>query len=396
MNRNRNLWIAAAAVAVIAIVIAIGLRSPEQTASTASPSPSSSASARASATSSAPATASTPASAPAGSPGPTGTAGGPGNSAVYNDDFGFLVLDVGISGAIRKESSNARIGSADGTSFATSPDGRNIAYWTTGNNQQLRVFPAGDPSRQQTLVTLSTEHGVGVAWSADGSGLVYSVATGGGFGNVDSAAVRTRDLQGTTNNTVLTSTEPGKILQPIAWDRGTNIAGVGVTGDGGFMSEYIVVSTATPQAPPKRSAVSGRLTMSQVRASNDGKLVLGIDIDSGAVKSWPLADLGASKTVFGTGKTGALWQPGTHKIGALSADNSFVLQSADDGSASTPFRGAKDRSFVRAFRADGSAVVLAVVSAGNAPTDYTIYRLSDGANVTFQDLGGLSWSVRLR
>jgi hypothetical protein len=387
---SRNLWLAAAVIAVLAIVIVIALRPSDQSGTTiASPTPSAAASV--SARPSASVTTTAPASAA-----PSASAG---TSAVYNDDFGFLVLDVGISGTIRKESSNARIGSADGISFAISPDGRQVAYWTTGTNQQLRVFPAGDPSRQQTLVTLSTEHGVGVVWSHDGSGLAYSVSTGGGFGNVDSAAIRTRDLQGTTNNTVLTSTEPGKILQPIAWDRAASIVAAGVTGDGGFMMEYIVVSTATPQAAPKRSAVSGRMTMSSVHASSDAKLVLGVDLDSGAVKFWPLADLGANKTAFGTGKTGALWQPGTHKIGALIADNSFVLQSADDGSASTPFRGAKAGSFVRTFRADGTAVVLSFIpqsSTGLGSTDYTLYRLSDGANATFQDLGGLSVSVRLR
>jgi hypothetical protein len=133
-----------------------------------------------------------------------------------------------------------------------------------------------------------------------------------------------------------------------------------------------------------------------VRASSDAKLVLGIDVDSSAVKFWPLADMSATKSAFGTGKTGALWQPGTHAIGAIAADSSFVLYQADDGSASTPFRGAKANSFVRTFRADGSAVVLVVVNAGTAPSDYTLYRLSDGAKATFQDVGALNASVRLR
>jgi len=136
--------------------------------------------------------------------------------------------------------------------------------------------------------------------------------------------------------------------------------------------------------------------MGSVRASADAKLLLGVELDSGFVKFWPLADLGANKTAFGTGKAGVLWQPGTHKIGALIADNSFVLQSADDGTATTAFRGAKANSFVRTFRADGSAIVLSVVNAGTETTDYTLYRLSDGASVTFQEGGGLSASVRLR
>jgi len=243
---SRNLLIAAAVVALVAIVIVVALRSGDQAGTTgASPTPSAavSASARPSASGAAAATASAAAS---GS-----TAAG----AVYDDDFGFLVVDPGISGTIRKESSNARIGSAEGNSFVISPDGRQVAYWTVGKDPQLRIFSAVDPSKQQTLVTLTTEHGVGVVWAGDGSGLLYSVATGGGFSNVDSAALRTFDLRGVTSTTILVSTEPGKILQPIAWDRGANVAAAGLTGDGGFMTEYIVVSTATPQAAPKRTPV---------------------------------------------------------------------------------------------------------------------------------------------
>lgn len=68
---------------------------------------------------------------------------------------------------------------------------------------------------------------------------------------------------------------------------------------------------------------------------------------------------------------------------------------ADDGSASTVFRGVKPGSTVRTFRADGTAVVLAFVPQGSTLglTDYTVYRLSDGASVSFQELGGLIASV---
>ncbi|HEV2012241.1 MAG TPA: hypothetical protein VGS17_14585 [Candidatus Limnocylindria bacterium] len=76
-----------------------------------------------------------------------------------------------------------------------------------------------------------------------------------------------------------------------------------------------------------------------------------------------------------------------------------MLYTADDGSASTPFRGVKGGSSLRTFRADGTAVVLAFVlqgSTGLGATDYTLTRLADGASVTFQELGGLAVSVRLR
>jgi hypothetical protein len=145
--------------------------------------------------------------------------------------------------------------------------------------------------------------------------------------------------------------------------------------------------------------VQGRLTMGSVRASTDATRVLGIDLDSGEVKFWPLADMAASKVASGTGKTGAFWQPASHKIGFLSADGSFLLFEAEDGSVATAFRGVKSGTFVRTFRVDGTAVVLSFIpqsSTGLGSTDYTLYRLSDGANVAFQEIGGLAASVRLR
>jgi hypothetical protein len=64
-----------------------------------------------------------------------------------------------------------------------------------------------------------------------------------------------------------------------------------------------------------------------------------------------------------------------------------------------------DGAFVRTFRADGSAVVLAVPGGGGAQTSYTLVKFTGdpfaakatgGERVTFTDLGGLSASVRLR
>ena len=103
-----------------------------------------------------------------------------------------------------------------------------------------------------------------------------------------------------------------------------------------------------------------------------------------------------------------MWRPGTHQIGFIGPSNQFWLCDVDHdtplGCGTTAFSGVPDGAFVRAFRADGSAVVLSVVPAGSSGTTatYTLVRLgsdpkaTSGDRVTFQDVGGLSLSVRFR
>ncbi len=397
--KERNLWIAAAVVAAMAIIIVIGLRSPEQPTAVASPTATSTASAtRASPTTAA--TGSAAASATAASAAPAASAG---SSAVYNDDFGFIVTDVGTVAAFRTESSNARLASFDQQGFAVSPDGRYIAFWKPGSPVQLRV--TGGAS-ELTYATLSAgQRGGGIAWSADGAALLYSTETGnfgiGGGGNSATLNIYEVAPNGRHGTVIDTQTNTGWLYRPIAWDRSATLAAAGLTGEGAGMAYYVTVKI-DPSGPSTVNKVDTRgngMDMNGVRASSDAKFVLGTDFTTGNVKFWPIADYAANKIASGTGRTGARWQPGTHKIGFISADGGFVLFTADDGTASTAFRGVKPGSAVRTFRADGTAVVLAFVSPGSAglgSTDYTLYRLSDGANVTFQELGGLTASVRLR
>lgn len=361
-------------------------------------------------TSSPPAATSTPTATTAGSARPTGT---PGGSAVYNDDFGFIVPDVGPMARIRTESGSTLQGfSFSLQGFAVSVDGKYVAYWTLGTGArcpELRMFTTLGNATEQTLATLDCgQRGGGIAWSSDGAGLLYSTETGnfGVGGGTNSATLNVYEFAvgGRRGTAIDSQTNTGWLYRPVAWDRSANIAAAGLTGEGAGMAFYVSVrinpdNTFTRQQVDTKSRTTSGMLMASIHASSDARFVLGVDLDSGEVKFWPVSDYGANKTASGTGKTGALWQPGTHKIGFISADGGFVLFTADDGSASTAFRGVKASSSVRTFRADGTAVVLAFVpqgSTGLGATDYTLTRLADGASVTFQDVGGLAVSVRLR
>ena len=416
MRASRLLLTAGAVVAVLAIALIVGfqLRDRNSTAANPSASPTPSASG---ATVVAPSASATAIASATSSPASTAATSAPGG--VYNDDFGFIVAPASDSAAvaIRTESSNTRVASFDQQGFAVSPDGTRIAYWTAGSSSapsQLRVVSAASPNSLLFSSTLSAnEHGGAIVWSSDRDGLLYAINTGDPTpGTVGSATtgsvVRSLDLRAGGPGTVLiTSTKAGAILQPIAWDRARGVIVAGVTGEGGFMSDYIVASSATPQAPAKRTPVTGQVTIGSVRASTDAKFVVGTDIDTG-FGYWPLADISA-KVVPAESKywrTGALWRPGTHEIGFIGPSNQFWLCNVDRntplGCGATAFSGVPAGAFVRMFRADGAAVVLEVpTGAGFGQANYTLVKFTNdplaakatgGERVTFTDLGGLAAS----
>lgn len=401
---NRNLWIGAAVIAVLAIVIVIGLQQRDTGVTVASPT--ASATARGTATT----TAATAATAT------------PGGSAVYNDDFGFVVTDVGAGATLRKESSNARITGLSFTpqGFAVSPDGKNIAYWTPGTSSapQLRTFTTLGNATEQTWVTLAAgQRGGGVAWSSDGAALLYSTETGnfGISGGANSATLNVYELAagGRHGTTIDTQTNTGWLYRPIAWDRSANLAAAGLTGEGAGLSFYVTVrinpdGTFTRQQVDTKSRTTFGMPIGSIKASSDAKLVLGVDSDSGDINWWPLADYATNRSQAGAGRRGALWRPGTHEIGFMSAEQLWlgdVDKFGPQGLCCTAFSGAPATSTLRTFRADGTAVVLAVVpfrSPALGTTDYTLVRLGSdpkattGDRMSFQDLGGLVTSVHVR
>ncbi len=408
MPRSRYLVIAGAIVAVLTASIIV-LRVAERS-EIATPAASSTVSQTAIASPS-----------PTGTPcvGPCGGATGPASSsgpttAVYNDDFGFAIAEVGQATSIRAESSDRRLGTLDSQSPAVSPDGRQIAYWSSISSapQQLRLVSAADTSKARVLSALGTdERGGQIAWANDGSGLVYSVQVPKG-GPPTSSVIRSFDLRGgavPAERTwlALTST-PGKLYAPITWDRTRfNLIVAGLTGDGAFMEQYVTIHTDTPGSQ-RSDPVPVRIPMSSVKVSSDASFAIGLDLDAKGFTYWPLQSMngaGHHPPESKYGVTGAVWRPGTHEIGFIGPSNQFELCDVDKDlgqqvptCSRTVFSGVPEGASVRAFRADGTAVLFSVIppAAGGLGQDFTLVTLGDGQRASFSDQGGLFASVRLR
>jgi hypothetical protein len=340
-------------------------------------------------------------------------------SAILNDDFGFLVMGSGTDSTvrIRAESSDANIGTFTAAGFAVSPDGKKIAAWTVETPTEpsrLQVF--GPAFLTQTLVALSSgTRGGGIVWSSDGAGVLYSTESGsaGIGGGPNSATLNVYELaaNGRHGTTIATETNTGWLYRPIAWDRSANLAAAGLTGEGGFMGPYLTVrlnADGSFNAQRADTAAAGML-MSSIHASSDAKFVLGVELTSGNVRWWPLANFAAGNSQAAAGKRGALWRPGTHEI-AFMSDEQLWLGDIDKAGAlglcCTAFSGAPATSLLRTFRADGTAAVLYVPPSTSGPVaggvQYILVRIgtdpksTSGDRVTFQEGSALVASVRLR
>ena len=417
MRASRTLLAAGAVIAVLAIALLIGVQLRDRSTTAASPSASPT-------PSTSPATIVAPSA--SATPGATSAPG----AGVYNDDFGFIIQELstvetispGATATIRKESSNATVGSLQHQYFAVSPDGTQIAYWTVktaGQQSQLQITSAANTQALGASSTLSAnEDGGIIIWANDSSGVAYVIITAGPPTQTGPPAITStirtfnvRPGNSGPGQVVAQWNEAGRSIQPIAWDRASNTLAAGVTGEGGFMTDYILVNTATPQANAKRTPVTGRVTFSSVRASSDAKFMLGTDIDSG-FSYWPLADISAkvapAESKYWQG--GVLWRPGTHEIGFIGPSNQFWLCNVERntplGCGHTAFSGVPDGAVLRTFRVDGSAVLLAVpVGRGgpaSGPVSYTLVmfandpKATSGDRVTFQEGDGLRTSVRFR
>ena len=395
MRTSRSLLTAGAAVAVLVLALIVGLQLRDRTDTAAAPS----ASPRPSQTASIAPGAGVPTASPSTAESPTPA---PSTATVPNDRFGFLVVGVGTSLSIRSETGTT-VGMINGVRAAVSPTGDRIAYVAReglGQVVQVRTI-AGDRDRAGPSFGES-DNVTGIAWSTDGSGLLIATGRGGDTGPAPTtpALLQAFDLSSGTLTPVATR-QDGRVYAPIAWDRAAKFMAAAETGAGGFAAAYLTFDLSQSPVRAKSVPIPGRASIPV--ASTDGKFGLLNELDSKEVRYWPLADFSAIKSA-GTATSGALWQPGSHRIGFVTGD-AFVLFQVDDGSTSTPVRGLKvgtptqPGAQMGVFRSDGSAVVLVVPKgSGPGPVEYTLIRLADGASATFgfEPTAGLAGSVRLR
>jgi hypothetical protein len=413
MRASRGLFAAGAVAAVLAVALIVGYQLNQRQQGVAAPSASPTASPSAS---SVPVGVPSPTGSPCLGPcGPTGaTQSAPTSTGIYNDDFGFLIAasDTPVE-TVRQESGGVPFGTIY-LNFAVSPDGKQLAFFVPDvNGAKLQIAPASDPNKAQTIATLSIgEQGAGVVWSNDASGLLYTTVFQKPDGSMQAAQVHTFDLRGTTspNRLIFVQGPDGFILRPIAWDRSADVAAFGETGDGGFMAFYDVANVGGSDANVTRSKVPVRITMASVRASSDAKFVVAQDLDANGFTYWPLQTMSGAghhpaESKYGT--NGFAWRPGTHEIGFIGPSNQFWVCDVDKdnslGCGHTLFSGVPDGANVRFFRADGSAVLLALRAApGPGPTSWMLVRIgtdpksTSGDRVTFEVPTALLGSVRLR
>ena len=398
MWTSRSILTAGAAVAVLVLALVVGLQLRDRGDTAAAPS----GSPKPSATASASVSASAGAVGPTGSPSAVPTVkGGPAPVSVLDDRFGFIVSAAGAAEGIRPEGKSADVSTISGVGLVPSPTGDRVAYFSATAAPAIHIRTLADGTDRVVGSLAAGERPTSIAWSSDGTGLLFGTGSGVNVGASGAeATLQSLELSGGAP-TVIARRNDGRLYAPIAWDRAAKIIAASEGGAGGITTAYLTFDLSQTPARTKVTPISGQVI--GPLASSDAKYVLMVDVNSAEVRYWPIADAAAVK-VAGKNFGAALWQPGTHNIGFITiAGDAFRLFGADDGSSTTVFQGLKigiatqPGSSLRTFRADGAAVLLGVATgSGLGATDYTLIRLSDGASVTFQATGGLGSSVRLR
>lgn len=277
--RTRPAFLATSAVAIsvgVLLVLALAPRSGAPM-STAAP----------------PAAATTPPGAAAPAPSPT-------EAGLLSATYGLIVMS-GTSIVVRSETDAREIAVLDrlgepatGGAIAVSGDGRRVALWpSTGlGRNELRLWQASAPDRIETLlISPEGERGTGIAWAADGSGLVLSFDTlsrlPGFHAGPDASYLRTYDLA--TRQTTEVVRIPRTSLVPLAWDRAQRTIAAFETGGGGFARSYVVVRDG---AVSRTELLSERQhTVVPAVTTDAAWVVVSAHVDSRSrLIAWPLSE----------------------------------------------------------------------------------------------------------
>ncbi len=277
-----------------------------------------------------------------------------------------------------------------GCSCAASPDGTRVAYWagSSPGTIELRVVDVARPGLATAIYKPPTEQrGTALAWSSDGTGIIFSLegwpTPGAPVGAVSSTALLVIEA---TGGAVRTLARDDAVYVPLAWDRVSGVAAAGLTGEGGYMTAYLTAHTAGDPAP-RRTAMPEPILVGSVRVSADQRYVLGIFLagQAGTLRWWRLADAGAMVTGPKL-EVQPTWRPNSNQIGWV-VNQTLQLMDVERGlmsSAALP----PGNYLTLAFRVDGSAV------AATSGTSYVLLDIASGRSAALSVDGYIVGAVR--
>ena len=242
-----------------------------------------------------------------------------------------------------------------GVSGAVSPDGRRFAYWIwdtsppgLGSLSLMRLaLYDGTTGTTRELLRLENQAGSGVAWSTDGTGLlfgvVYRVDVGAGAA-ANMARLRTFDLasgaiddvgpvlgSGSKTTPDVISGAANVSIRPLLWDRpGKRVIGVTSDGNTNYANGIMVIDEGFQQ---HGYPLSGQF-LNNIAISSDGTMIAGARTSDFALVAWPVADYGARKEIVpGPGERilSFWWRPRSDQLFFLH-DN--LLQGGPPGASS--------------------------------------------------------------
>ena len=354
MNDRRPIVIAVLATLVIAAALVAWSWPRGQGPAVASPSPTTTATPTAAAT--------TASATPSASLTATAAAG------VLDDRFGFSYLPGSTRPAsvvVRSETDAARVATLPpqdrsfvSASRMVSPDGRSMAYWDPLNDRAVlhirEVTGGGD---RAVFTAARGMYGGTFAWSSDGTGLVAAL---------DNNCQEICAIQGGTPANELwmvdlvsgkaerIASAGSKVWLPVAWDRAANVVGAGVSGPGGYLTGFDVISlSARPYAVRSTGFQPALCCALGIRASTDERYVLLAWVRE-EVQWWQVGDP-ARRSAIPSSKSPAVWRPGTGEIWWLDGSE-LVSFDVATGTRRVAARGAFGGALV-GFRVDGSAAI---------------------------------------
>jgi hypothetical protein len=302
----------------------------------------------------------------------------------FTGHYGFLVSSAN-GYTVLPEGSDASLGVIDLVAGAVSPDGRLFAGWTRTTPAELRVVEVSKPAAFAKVLTLpATERGGGLAWSVDGTGIVYAAesALSDAPGIPHYSALRLVAL--TANGTADGASREivrvdAMALRPALWDRlgGDLVAALAVVP--GSAREYIVVRGGSA---PERRELPDKTWQETPAASGDGRFVILAATNEPLVRWFPSDDprfiFERHGDIQGSGASAA-GRPQSSQVAAI-VDRQLILF---DGSGQRIPIPTEALFGIVCFRFDGSAAIVKTAT-GLALLDIATWKLTTvGGDVRF-------------